>query len=125
MMKIATAHFDKLPVWIEGNAYLGGALRYCKEQNFLFDDTTKVYVNVKEDGDKVYLDTNLAEAIGSFTSSLVTTDVLGKAFEPQQRFEDKDGNDIIFDTDYFGAKRSDIIPGPFATLDIEGVNVVL
>ena len=125
MMKIAKAHFDKLPVWIEGNAYLGGAQRFCKEKNFLMDSKSEVYVNVREEGDKVYLDTNLANAIGSFTSTLVTTDVLGKAFEPQQRFEDKDGNDIIFDTDYFGAKRTSIIPGPFATLDIEGINVVL
>ena len=125
MMKIAKAHFDHLPVWIEGNAYLGGAQRFCKEKNFLMDSKTEIYVNVREEGDKVYLDTNLADAIGSFTSALVTTDVLGKAFEPQQRFEDKDGNDIIFDTDYFGAKRTAIIPGPFATLDIEGINVVL
>ena len=125
MMKIAQAHFDKLPVWIEGNAYLGGALRFCKETNYLMDDTSKVYVDVKEDGDKVYLDTNLADVIGSFTSSLITTDVLGKAFEPQQRFEDRDGSDIIFDTDYFGNKRSEIIPGPFADLNLDGVNVVL
>lgn len=89
------------------------------------DSKSEVYVNVREEGDKVYLDTNLAEAIGSFTSTLVTTDVLGKAFEPQQRFEDCDGNDIIFDTDYFGAKRTSIIPGPFASLDVDGVNVVL
>ena len=125
MMKIASAHFDHLPVWIDGNAYLGGALRYCKEENFMVDDTSKVYVNVKEDGDKVYLETNLKDVMGAFTASLVTTEVLGKAFEPQQRFEDRDGNDIVFDTDYFGAKRTDIIPGPFAGLDLDGINVVL
>ena len=125
MMKIAKAHFDKLPVWIEGNAYLGGALHYAKEENYLFDTKTSVYVNIREEDDKVYLDTNLADAIGSFTASLVDTDVLGKAFEPQQRFEDRDGNDIIFDTDYFGNKRSAIIPGPFASLDVNGANVVL
>ena len=68
MMKIASAHFDKLPVWIEGNAYLGGALHFCKEENYLFDDKTDVYVNIREEGDDVYLDTNLADAMGSFTS---------------------------------------------------------
>ena len=91
----------------------------------MVDDTSKVYVNVKEDGDKVYLETNLKDVIGAFTASLVDTEVLGKAFEPQQRFEDRDGSDIVFDTDYFGAKRNDIIPGPFASLDLDGVNVVL
>ena len=53
MMKIAKAHFDHLPVWINGNAYLGGALHFCKEKDYLFDDKSEVYVNVKEDGDKV------------------------------------------------------------------------
>ena len=125
MMKIAKAHFDHLPVWIDGNAYLGGALRYCKEENYMVDDTSKVYVNVKEEGDKVYLETNLKDVLGAFTASLVTTEVLGKAFEPQQRFEDRDGSDIVFDTDYFGAKRTAIIPGPFAGLDLDGINVVL
>ena len=125
MMKIAKAHFDHLPVWINGNAYLGGALHFCKEKDYLFDDKSEVYVNVKEDGDKVYLETNLADVLGSFTSDLITTDVLGKAFEPQQRFEDVNGNDIIFDEDYFGAKRSQIIPGPFADLNLDGKNTVL
>ena len=125
MMKLVKAHFDKLPVWIDGNAYLGGALHFCKEKNYLVDDKTDVYVNVREDGDKVYLDTNLADAVGNFTADLIETDTLGKAFEPQQRFEDADGNDIIFDTDYFGAKRSAIIPGPFASLDLKDKNVVL
>ena len=63
--------------------------------------------------------------MGSFTSSLVETDTLGRVFEPNQRFEDADGNDIIFDTDYFGNKRSAIIPGPFASLDLKDKNVVL
>ena len=62
MMKIAKAHFDHLPVWIEGNAYLGGAQRFCKEKNYLMDEKTEVYVNVREEGEKVYLDTNLADA---------------------------------------------------------------
>ena len=125
MMKIAEAHFGKLPVWIDGNAYLGGALRFCKEKNFLMDDKTDVYVNIKEDGDKAYLDTNLADAVKGFTADLIETNTLGKAFEPQQRFEDADGNDIIFDTDYFGEKRTAIIPGPFASLDLKDKNVVL
>ena len=125
MMKIAEAHFGNLPVWIEGNAYLGGAQRFCKEKNFLMDDKTDVYVNIREDGDKAYLDTNLAEAVKGFTADLIETDTLGKAFEPQQRFEDADGSDIIFDTDYFGEKRTAIIPGPFASLDLKDKNVVL
>ncbi len=48
---------------------------------------------------------------------MITSDILGKAFEPEQRFEAPDGSDIIFDTDYYGNKRTgEIVPGPFADL---------
>ena len=48
---------------------------------------------------------------------LITSDVLGKVFEPNQRFEAPDGSDIIFDTDYYGDSRTGpVIPGPFAYL---------
>jgi hypothetical protein len=48
---------------------------------------------------------------------MITSDILGKAFEPEQRFEAPDGSDIIFDTDYYGNKRTgEIVPGPFASL---------
>jgi hypothetical protein len=48
---------------------------------------------------------------------LITSDILGKAFEPDQRFESPDGSEIIFDTDCYGEKRTgEIIPGPFAGL---------
>ena len=47
--------------------------------------------------------------------SMITSDTLGMAFEPEQRFENPDGSDIIFDTDIDGAKRSgDVTPGPWA-----------
>ncbi len=46
---------------------------------------------------------------------MINTDVLGMAFEPEQLFENPDGTDIQFDTDYFGGHRGvDVIPGPFA-----------
>jgi hypothetical protein len=48
---------------------------------------------------------------------MITSDILGKAFEPEQRFESPDGSEIVLDTDYSGKKRTGkIIPGPFAEL---------
>ena len=45
---------------------------------------------------------------------LITSDILGKAFEPEQRFENPDGTEIIFDRDYFGDHRgTEALPGPF------------
>jgi hypothetical protein len=46
---------------------------------------------------------------------MIHSDILGKAFEPEERFENPDGSAITFDTDYFGKHRGvDVIPGPFA-----------
>ena len=53
-----------------------------------------------------------------FRVGIINTETLGKAFEPEQRFESPDGSTITFDTDYFGNSRSSKpIPGPFAVID--------
>jgi hypothetical protein len=47
---------------------------------------------------------------------MVTSDILGCAFEPEQRFEDPDGTAITFDKDFLGEHRPvEPIPGPFAS----------
>ncbi|MDI9418601.1 MAG: hypothetical protein QM399_00255, partial [Bacillota bacterium] len=54
--------------------------------------------------------------IKDFHTRMINTEVLGKAFEPEQYFENPDGTPIRFDTDYFGNYRGvQIIPGPFAS----------
>ena len=70
---------------------------------------------VEKDG-KYSIKTNLYTYLKSFTDGIIATESLGKAFEPEQRFENPDGTDIIFNQDYFGAPRGiDTIPGPFAS----------
>ena len=55
---------------------------------------------------------------------MIDTETLGKAFEPQQGYENPDGTPITFNEDYFGNKRSlKIIPGPFATADLKGEKI--
>ena len=47
---------------------------------------------------------------------MIHTSTLGKAFEPEQQYENPDGTPITFDDDYLGNKRGiNIIPGPFAS----------
>ena len=63
------------------------------------------------------LASNLKELLGDYTTGVITTKVLGSAFEPEQRFENRDGSDIIFNEDFFGNHRgTHVIPGPFAEL---------
>lgn len=117
MVQLERAHFGHLPVWVEGNMYLGGA-RSCKNEinNLIVQkDRNDIKIElVEKDGD-YYLDTNIYDFMDDFTSRMINTDVLGKAFEPEQPFENTDGTPIQFDADYFGGHRgANIIPGPFA-----------
>ena len=63
------------------------------------------------------LSNNLKELLGDYKTGVITTTILGAAFEPEQRFENRDGSDIIFNEDFFGNHRgTHVLPGPFAEL---------
>lgn len=117
MMGLAPAHSGHLPVWCEGNVYLGGAKPWKKETKFLAVDNCgqEPKVELVEKDGEYYLDTNIYDLIGDFSGRMINTEVLGKAFEPEQYFENPDGTPIRFDADYFGNHRGiRVIPGPFA-----------
>ena len=117
MVQLERAHFGHLPVWVEGNMYLGGA-RSCKNEinNLIVpNDRSEIKIEIEEKNGGYYLNTNIYDFLGDFTNRMINTDVLGKAFEPEQPFENTDGTPIQFDTDYFGGHRGvSVIPGPFA-----------
>ncbi len=116
MWELAKYHFGHLPVWIEGNAYFNGANVYSKEKNHFVNTKDKAVFDLKPQDDGSFtLETNIYDLLGDFRVEMIDSDVLGKAFEPEQRFENPDGSTIRFDTDYFGNKRTgSILPGPFA-----------
>ena len=108
-------HFRSLPVWSEGNVYLAGATAYKNEKNKLVNENCDVKIDIVEENGSMKLKTNIYDFLSDFNVPMITTDTLGEAFEPEQRFENPDGSDIIFNTDYAGNSRGlNIIPGPFA-----------
>ena len=114
---LAKAHFGHLPVWIEGNAYFGGATVYKKEKNNLVNKKAKPVIELTQKKDGWYLKTSLGKELGDFENAVITTATLGKAFEPEQYFENPDGTPITFDSDYLGNHREgSVIPGPLAVL---------
>ncbi|WP_408069912.1 right-handed parallel beta-helix repeat-containing protein [Butyrivibrio sp. JL13D10] len=114
---LAKAHFGHLPVWIDGNAYFDGATVYKKEKNKLVDKKSKVSVTVTEKKGSWFIKTDLFDKLGDFTCNIMTTEALGKAFQPEQYYENPDGTPITFDEDYFGTHRDpSAIPGPFASV---------
>ena len=79
----------------------------CQKLNF--------YVKLLEKDGNYILDTNVYEILGKYKTSMINSDILGEAFEPEERFENPDGSTIVFNRDYFGNERGlTVIPGPFA-----------
>ena len=118
MSKLDPAHNHKLPVWVKGNAYFNGAKAWKKESGPLVDTEHEVTVNITFRDGKPVLSTNLYEFLGDFSVGMVNSDILGCAFEPEERFENPDGTEIVFDRDYFGGHRGiQVIPGPFASAE--------
>ena len=119
MVKLDPAHNHALPVWCRGNVYFNGAKAWEHETDCLVDaeHPVSVEVTVGED-DRPRLETNLYDVLGDFRAGMVDSDVLGRAFEPEQRFENPDGTRIVFDRDYFGSHRGvAVAPGPLAGVE--------
>ena len=77
-------------------------------------------VELAEKDGRPVLKTNVYDLLGDFRDGIITSDILGCAFEPEQRFENPDGTAIIFDRDYLGAHRGlDTLPGPFVEGSVE------
>ena len=108
-------YYYKLPVWAAGNAYLGGAKHMSAEADPAVDEASDVYVRLVGDGGAWRLETNIYDVLPEKERGVISTETLGMAFEPEERFENPDGTPIVFDADYFGCHRPvDPLPGPFA-----------
>ncbi|WP_081843124.1 right-handed parallel beta-helix repeat-containing protein [Butyrivibrio sp. WCE2006] len=107
-------YYDHLPVYTGGNAYFNGAQPCDSEMGAYIEKNHIVKIIVEEEDGHFRLHTNLYEYLPRSMTRMISSVVLGEAFEPEQRFENRDGSEIIMDSDYFGRKRS-IHPlcGPF------------
>lgn len=118
MAKLEKAHFGHLPVRAEGNVYLNGAMPSRHDTSDLVIGKDRgVYIRFTTEDGKTGIRTNIGELIKDMDCRLITSDILGRAFEPDQRFEAPDGSDIVFDTDFGGNRRDGkILPGPLSRL---------
>lgn len=115
MFTMQDYHFQKLPVWVNGNAYFNGAKSWKHETYKYMDKKQQAYVNLVEENGTYRIETNIYNLLDGWTTSIIDSDVLGEAFEPEQRFENPDGSTIVFNRDFHGNLRSlSALPGPFA-----------
>jgi len=89
-------YYSHLPVWVGGNAYFNGARSWEKETDAYIDTKNHVSFAVERIGEQPVLKTNLFELIKDVKKVDVCSEMLGVAFEPEQRFENSDGSDIVF-----------------------------
>ncbi|MFA6505205.1 MAG: right-handed parallel beta-helix repeat-containing protein [Treponemataceae bacterium] len=107
-------YYSKLPVSTGGNVFFNGAKPCKKELNYKEVTGPSVHVSLVEKDGKYYLDTNLYDYLPRFRTDFISTEVLGEAFEPEQKFENPDGTPIFFNTDYLDESRGiNPLPGPF------------
>lgn len=116
-------YYKKLPVWSAGNIYFNGALAWKKEEDACEDFSHAIQLQLTEEEGKTILTTNLSPYLAQQKDALLSTEDLGIAFEPEEKYENPDGSPIVFDCDFFGNKRSSarkdscVLPGPFSSLE--------
>ncbi len=107
----------KAPLRTGGNVYYHGALPYRGETNPVVQARFDPQVQLVEEGGEVHVHLTLGHDVQKATTTLVTTELLGKARVSALPYENADGSPLTVDTDYFGNTRDpdDPAPGPFAS----------
>jgi alpha-N-arabinofuranosidase len=122
---LATYDAVKLPVYMEGNVFLGQAEPSKHEENPLVQPEVKPGLILVEKPDGWYLRIEVNKSWADHKRPLVTTEMLGKAEIPNLPYEEPDGKPYRLDTDYFNKSREKNrnAIGPFATY-VLGDNII-
>ncbi|MEG2146703.1 MAG: right-handed parallel beta-helix repeat-containing protein [Lachnospiraceae bacterium] len=107
-------YYAHLPVYTGGNLYMNNAEPCDKEKDFQIEQNHKIELLLKEQNHTYTLETNAYAYVLEYEKQMISTEILGEAFEPEQPFDNPDGSKIVFDVDYFGKPReSNPQVGPF------------
>jgi hypothetical protein len=108
----------KQPVYSRDNAYAGGARASDADQDAVVLDG-EASVELEEDGDAVYLRTQLPERFGAARVGVVTGLDLERVRFVDADFEESDGSPAVIDIDLVGTRKEqgqDYPAGPIAAL---------
>jgi alpha-L-arabinofuranosidase len=108
----------KLPVYIASNLYFNLAQAFNRETDYLENRSLNPNISIEQVGNAFYLNITMDDSFEKMTTPLVTSQLLGAAFESEASFENNDGSPITVDADYFGTKRriENPIVGPIESL---------
>ena len=112
-------YYDHLPIYTGGNLFFNGAKPCDKEEGYHEDKENSIKLALAEKDGRYMLETNLYDYLPRYEIQTISTELLGEAFEPEQKFENPDGSPIVFNKDYFGAHRAvNPMAGPFENADV-------
>ncbi len=107
------------PLIADGNVYLDQARAFDAENNPVENSDFITHVDVIKKDDGIYLEISIDKEWLQRQRQLVTTDLLGKAENPDLPFIQPDGTPYSLDSDYSGKKRNtqNPAPGPFEEIE--------
>lgn len=115
-----------LPVAMGGNLYLNNAVPGSHESNAKIYEQKGIKVKINPAQGRVQIQVNEPKLLLGASAILVTTNLLGKTYHADMKYEQPDSTPYRFDSDFFGIKRpdADVTPGPFeltenGTIDFE------
>lgn len=98
---------ETLPVKMRDNVYLNGAANWLHEQNPHIISGLQAELAITEEDGHYWLCTNLGKIIHGLSADRITSAELGKAFEPDQAYENRDGSSILVDSDFSDYPRGE------------------
>lgn len=105
---------ETLPVKMRDNVYLNGAANWLHEQNPHIISGLQAELAITEEDGHYWLCTNLGKIIHGLSADRITSAELGKAFEPDQAYENRDGSPVLVDSDFSDCPRDEKTTiGPF------------
>lgn len=105
----------EFPLITHGNVYVDQARAFESEKNPVVNPEFKTHVRIINNDDGVYLEIMMNKSWLQKKRKLITTEILGKAGNPDLPFVQPDGTPYRLDKDYSGEKRNikNPSPGPF------------
>lgn len=106
---------EEFPLITDGNVYIDKARAYEAEENPVVNPGFITHAELINKEDGIYLEIKMDKEWMQIQRQLVTSELLGKAENPNLPFVQPDGKPYGLDTDYLGKERNtqNPAPGPF------------
>lgn len=109
----------KLSVAVDGNLYLNKSVPSSHEPGAKVYEQEGIKVEIDPSKGKVQIHVEDPELITGASTMVITTDLLGKTYHADMKFENPDASPYRFERDFFGKRRpdADVTPGPFELVE--------